>query len=207
MDNSAQYGIRWVKNIYGGHNSPAPVELVVATGYQGATACHLRPGDPLIKLSDGTVAQSVAGGAIDYIMCGVKQYWDGSVMRTNRFLPYGTTWTTEERKAIILGIPSISGIWEVDCDDKVTFTTQATYRAAIGENVNLIYVADTTNMYSNPRLNIDGHATTAALNFRIEGISKTLANMDFAGSYVKLYVSVNLHQMAPFYGPTGSAGV
>ena len=67
-------------------------------------------------------------------------------------------------------------------------------------NADMILTADTSNANNpkmTPQLNVSTHAGTGTLQWRILGVSETLANKDFSGSYVKLLVTVNVTQQAP----------
>jgi hypothetical protein len=59
----------------------------------------------------------------------------------------------------------------------------------------------------NPVLDISTHATTAALMFRIVGVSKSRENADFSGANVKLLVQLNQGLDPVLNGATGMAGV
>lgn len=192
-DNMALYGFRWA-GMLDGSPGPQPTQpAFVATGY-GATTAHLRRGDPLKMLDDGSVALATAGDNIDYIMAGVITYWDGTKMTIGPYLPYGTVWTTLERQARILVTPSQAGLWEIDGDD-ATLTTRALYNAAIGSNGNISINTDATGYYNNPRLDMSdistNDTTPASAQCRIINISETFANVDYAGKYVKLIVKIN----------------
>ena len=199
-DNTHLYGFRIAK----GHEYvlAAKQRMRVASGYSptvGGNNVALSVGDPVIKVNDGTVAIATAGVATYGVVVGIGAYFDGTRMTYGKRLPFNTVYGTNlERQSFVHIVPVQSGIFEVDCDDKTTATTQAAYTAFIGENVDLINVGDTTAGTVNPMLDISTHNVANTLAFRIVDIAPTMAQLDFTGLYVKLYVTGNLVQDAPY---------
>ena len=205
-DNPARYGFRpYASRFHSG--GPIPERGRLASGYSGAdvNAAHVGvgAGDVLKKVSDGTYALAAATDAFSHVCVGVIQYWDGTVMRSNKVVPYGdgVYGSNFERETWISIIPVHSYTFEVDVDDKTTATSYSTYVSYIGENLNHVNSGDTTALRANPRLAIAGHATTNTLQWRIVDVSPTMENQDFSGSYVKLLVTANISQLA-----AGTAG-
>lgn len=204
-DNTHFYGFQW-DNGANGRECPNPVTRVVATGYQATNdgagfSVDLNAGDPVKLVSDGTVALANTGDAVWGIIIGFNPYWDGTRMVPTKKLPGGTAWgTVEPRRSEVLVVPVDHGqVWRLDCDDKTTATTEAAYRAFVGENVTVDCPgdnSDTSNPKADPIIDISDHATTASLVWRIEGISQTLENKDFSGLYVKLLLKINKAQSA-----------
>lgn len=201
-DNVHKYGFRWAA---GQGPMPAPVKLFVATGQDhvddGATSVILRPGDPLKLVSTGGVNLAVTTNLPSYIMVGLGPVWDGTAMSPRRTFPNQNAWgTVEARRPYVLGVPVKSGYWEIDVDDATSATTYAGYVAFIGENAEHTCAGSATidpvGRVGDPRLDISVHATTAGLGWRIEGISESVENRDFAGANVKLIVRVNDSQEA-----------
>lgn len=208
MDNTAKYGFRIHKSLYGDAMSH-PEVMPVATGYQaspGGTSVDLNIGDPIKRLSDGTAALCAAGDTLLYGICvGVRPYWDGSKMVPYNKLPGGTAWgTVEERRSDILVVGVDQCLWEVDADDKTTATTLAGYRAFFGENADHAFSADSTSKKANGRLDISTHGT-ATSQWRIIDVSGTVENQDFSGLYVKLIVAPNEVATQRIWG--GTTGV
>ena len=216
-DNRQNYGFRWSVAANGGMPHPKPIEVIVASAQSfdingGASNVGIGPGDVVRSLSTGGVGlcdgAEGAGGATSprYIVVGVAPYWDAAqgVMTYGNVLPSDTTYgTVLERQSKLLVVPVESGVWEIDCDDAVTATTQAAYQAYIGENANHIHDTTATNTRPTPRLDISTHNTTSTLVWNIVGISKTQDNQDFSGNYVKLLVQANVVQLKT----AGIAGV
>lgn len=196
-DNRVEYGFRPVMT-RDGSAMPQTIECLVATGYSGSEASAtvaLRIGDPVRRLSTGYVEHAGAGDDIYGVVVAVLPYWDGSRLRPSDYLPAGTAWgTLLERASRVLVIPAANVIFEGDCDEATTATTETAYLAFVGENVDHIFDGTTAG---NPRLDISTHVATTA-QWRIIGISKTLNNQDFSGNYVKLLVTVNETQESPF---------
>lgn len=200
-NNRALYGFRPVRSWPGGGtNIPTPIEMAVADAYQAtsdgaASNVGLSIGDPVLKVSTGTVGLATTTVDVAYIIVGFKPYWNGSFMTPTNYLPGATTGGgVIDRQSRALVIPVESCLWECDVDDNTTATTFAAYQAFIGENVDHVCVADTTNASrpkANPKLDISGHATTNSLGWEIVAVSQSLENQDFSGTGVKLIVKCN----------------
>ena len=101
-------------------------------------------------------------------------------------------------------VPVDAGIWEVDCDDASTITTEANWRSAVGNNVDHRLSGASGDLYATPRLDISTVNTTSTLIWNIVGLSPTVDNFDLAGNYVKLLVRANVCQLrAPAAGIAG----
>jgi hypothetical protein len=195
MDNTHIYGFRWHSAVYG-YAPPPIIECSVASGQDdqdtSTNSIDLNVGDPVKLVTTGGVTIAQGGDAVYGIIMGIKQYWDGTKMVIGNKLPNQTTWgTVEERRSIVLVTPASAGIWEVDCDDKVTYTTRALYQAAMNGNVVHTTPGNTSDTSADPYIDISDVATDETYEWRLVGISPTAANRDFSGSYVKVLVRVN----------------
>lgn len=202
-DNASLYGFRWQKIMGAGQGDLQPIRCPVASAYQAApsaTNVDLNVGDPVKRVSDGTVALCAAGDATYGIIVGIAPFWDSvqKVMRFGNALPGGTTYgTVVPRQSFVWVVPVANQIFEVDCDDNVTFTTYLTYQAAIGENCDITINQSSSTAKANPRLDISTHATTNTLVWRIVDIPRQDAQ-DYTGNFVKLLVQANVVQQAPY---------
>jgi hypothetical protein len=198
-DNRVEYGFRPVRTVSGAA-MPQPIECIVASAYQGSEAAasiDLKIGDPVRRLSTGYIEHSGAGDDIYGVVVGIVQYYDSAVgapVISDR-VPGATAWTGLNNATKVLVIPAADIVFEADCDEATTATTEAAYLAFVGENVDTIYVP--SGGKGNPRLDISTHVATTA-QWRIVEISKTRNNQDFSGNYVKLCVVVNETQQAPY---------
>lgn len=209
MDNVSRPGFKWhAGNPY---PMPSPEVCIVATAESfdvngGISNAALRIGDPVTRLSTGGVtlcegneASGNNGDAVYGIIVGVLPHYDAAqnLMVPGNALPSDIAWgTVLERQSKLLVVPADAGIWEIECDDASTATTEAAYQAFIGENADhTLAGASGTNL--NPRLDISTHGTATA-QWRIVGISPTAENRDFSGLYVKLLVKVNEGQQSTF---------
>jgi hypothetical protein len=207
-DNVACYGFRLHRSLVG---EPLPVEeMIVATAQSfdvngGAANVGLGPGDPVIKLAAGGVnlcdGTEGAGGALSPygIVMGVGPYWDAAdgVMRYSKtgVLPSDVAWgTVQARQSKVYVLRVDKAIWEVDVDDIVTATTEATYEALIGANVDPILTGAAGETRAKPMLDINTVNTTSTLIWRIVGLGNPVRNRDFAGANVKLLVTGNVIQ-------------
>ena len=204
-NNIKRYGFRPVGSRWGQDYKPEIGYL--ASGYAGqdasANAVGVGAGDILKKVNDGTLALAAATDAFSYVCIGVIQYWDGTVMRSGSAVPNasGVFSTNLERETQLLVVPAAGVIFEADCDDAVTATTYSAYKTLIHNNVNHINTGDTGILRASPQIDISTANTTNTLQWRIVGISTTQENQDYSGSFVKLYVTANISQLA-----AGTAG-
>jgi hypothetical protein len=203
-DNPVRYGFRAVKSRYGSGSFPVE-EAWVATSASfdvngGAANVVLGEGDLLLQVSDGSVTLAIGSEGTDSstilgVVCGIKQYYDaasGYMTAKGPGIPSDLAWGTNlQRQSRVYYIPIESCIWAAQCDDAVTFTTEATYQAAIGENVTLVNTGASGENRAKPKLDISEHATTNTHPFKIVGLSQTAGNQDYSGANVELYVISN----------------
>jgi hypothetical protein len=203
--NRISYGFRFHSTMYGSNNVSMKLARI-ASGYQAAingvtdTSLALRKGDPIRALSTGYFeladGNEGAGGGenIDGIIAGIEQYYDGEkLVRAGTRVPYGTTYTGRERETRVWYYPAAGNLFEIDCDDASTAATYAAYLALRGElcDHRLSATTATADGKAKPLLDISTHvAPASSAQWKIEDISKTMNNVDFAGLYVKLIVSV-----------------
>lgn len=204
-DNAVRYGFRWVKS-RGGSSNQDIRRAWVATSASfdvsgGASNVVLGEGDPLVQLSDGSATLAVGNETTPSTTClgicvGIKQYFDTarSVMTAmGPGVPSDLAWGTNlARQTQVLFVPAQTAVWAIQVDDITTFTTEAAYQAAIGENVSHILTGASGELRAKPKLDISTHATTNTLVWKIIGISQTAQNQDYSGANVELYVICNL---------------
>lgn len=204
-DNMQKYGFRWSKQ-YNSGPMPNPIRVPVATGQNfvvSAANYSLGAGDVCLIETTGMLDISLATEGVYGVVVAVEPYWDGSVMRPSNLLPSGVSYGTNlSRQSNLLVVPAHLGLWEVDCDDAVTATTEAAYQALVFENADHSHTPNATTLRVHPRLDISDHKTATA-QWRIMGISGDVANKDFSGNYVKVVVAVNETQFGPAYTGTG----
>ena len=204
-NNRLNYGFRWST----GRNSgpmPDPIEKPVADAYQatiGGSNVDLGIGDPVKLVNDGSVALAAGSegspDSIFGIIVGIVRYWDGTRIQSGEVIPGGSTGGgLLQRQSRVLVVPASMGYWEADVDENSTAATEAAYQALVNENVDHVLVRTTirNKFRALPELDISSHATAAATQWRLEGISKTRDNEDFSGEQVKMIVSVNESQEA-----------
>ena len=203
-DNPVRYGFRAVKSRYGGGNYPVE-EAWVATSKSfdvsgGASNVVLGEGDVLVQLSTGDVTLAVGSEGTDSatilgVVCGIKQYLDvpsGTMTAKGPGIPSDLAWGTDlAKQSRVYYIPIEAAIWAAQCDDAVTFTTEATYQAIIGENITLVNTGASGTLRAAPKLDISEHGTTNTHPFKIVDLSHTAGNQDYSGANVELYVISN----------------
>jgi hypothetical protein len=199
-DNVHQYGFR----VWKGHESIAHggiQRMRVASGYSptvGGNNVNINVGDPVKKVSDGTIAICAAGDAVYGVVTRIHPYFNGVRMTFGTNLPFNTVYGSNlERQSFVTIHLAQGAIFEIDADDNVTATTQAAYTAFIGENADVNNVGDTVNQTVNPQLDISTHATTNTLVWRIVDISPRV-DLDYTGKFMKLLVTANVVQDAPY---------
>ena len=214
-DNRHKYGFRFYAS-QSGSGRPAGIEMLMASGYAGdhGGSVGVTIGDPVDLLATGfcelmndTATRDTPYGVVVDIFGKVDP--NGKARKTS-YLPSGTTFATEETATKLIVLPFGDNIWELDCDDAVTATTLAAYRAFVGENVDVVFSRDTSDANRpkcNPVIDISTHNTTAALLFRIVGVSKSRENADFSGANVKLLLQLNQGLDPQLSGATGQAGI
>lgn len=215
-DNRKKYGIRF-HSTQGGGGRPACIEGLVASGYAGdhGGSVGITIGDPVDLLATGFMELTNDTATRDTLFGVVMNVANAKVdanskARPASYLPSGTTYSLEETTSKLIVAPFSNHIWEMDVDDAVTATTLAQYRALVGNNVDMVFVRDTSNPdrpKCGPVLDISTAATTAALMWRIVGVSKTRENQDFSGANVKLLVQLNQGFDPTLNGNTGMAGL
>jgi hypothetical protein len=199
-DNTADYGFRWKQSRFSS-GLPNFEYFPVASAYQaapGGVNVDLNIGDPVKKVTDGTVALCAAGDATFGIVAAIAPYFDGSRMARSNRLPGGTTYGSNLERQSFVGIILLAGnIFECVCDDNTTATTQAAYTAFIGENVDITINQVSGSTLATPKLDISTHEAGGATKvWRIVGLSKR-NNIDYTGNSVPLLVTGNLIQEAP----------
>lgn len=199
-NNVHRYGFRFYAPL-NGPQIPTPETCYVADAYaetadNGSTSIGLSIGDPVRRLADGTVELAKGGETIYGIIVGILPIWNtaaGQFQHTD-YVPSATTGGgIFERKTRVQVVRAEQGIWQCDCDDAVTATTEAAYHALQNSNIDHTTAGDTTNASrpkADPLLDISGTGTGTA-QWRVHGIAPTVENADFAGLYVKLLVTVN----------------
>lgn len=200
-DNRVSYGFK-IHRALRGHNMPSPVEYTLASGYAGSlnsVSVDLRKGDVVKRLSTGHIAHCDGTEGTPAIPLGVVvgfgPYWNGSEMFFNNYIPtgQGAYGSNLARQTKVLVVPIEDAIWEADVNlTSASWDTLAEFQAFRGENVEIINAS--TAGFANPRISLTTHDTTATLMFKIEDVSPTEENRDFAGANVKLLVRANLAQ-------------
>ena len=206
-DNTPVYGFRYATS----RSDPNPKTIVMVVANlqaftpDAATAAHCQPGDPIKILPGGTIDLAEPGEAVFGIMVAVGH--DGKVFNTSfstngvlhpsRHIPSGVNYGTSlERQTLALVVPAAGVIWEIDSDQ--TLANQGAWQALVGQNADHSFTAPgASDLNATPRLGV-GIAAPGSGQWRIEGLSSNGSNQDFSGANVKLLVSVNETQQAPY---------
>lgn len=206
-DNTRQYGIRFIRSIQGLPN-PKPLRFAIASAYQpavGATNVNINKGDPVLLTTTGTMIKAVGSEGTQTQTYGVAigfgpMYQAGAMLPSDKYPAPITYGTNRDRESSLYVVSVVGNLFEMDCNAILTgATSYFDYRALIGENADMVLTADTTdpnNPKMTPQIDVNSHNTTSTLQLRIEGVSEQ--QQDFTGNYVKLYVSFNRVQQAPY---------
>jgi hypothetical protein len=217
--NALHYGFRWSVAHNGGRPCPTPEIHPVASGYQGSIngggSVDINPGDVVRRLSTGYFAHadgSEGGGGgenIYGVVIGIASFWDTSIGSSGAFrpidrIPGGSTYPSLEKRNLIAVVPAAAGAWIAQTSaTSASWNTEAEFLAFMGENVDHVNTYNSASPpKAQPRLDISTHGTATA-QWRLLDFAKTPENVDFAGLYVNLVVTVNETQQAP-YNTTGT---
>lgn len=154
-------GFRYWGSIFAENVTPRLIACQVATNYGTA----LFKGDPVARVSDGSVAQAAAGANIFGVVAGVKYRNADGVLVEKDYVPASTTYTPDILRTIVYVIPATPfTIFEVDADDGSSITTVANARAIVWENCDHIFTTagSTATGLSGCQLDISTHATTSS---------------------------------------------
>jgi hypothetical protein len=207
MANVSIGGLRYWGSVWGGPSNAAPliVKREVASGYSTA----LFTGDPLIQVSDGTVAQAIgtegSPSATTYGVAVGYSYVINGVRESRPTVPASTTFSptavgsVNATHAFVIPL-AIGMIFEADADDGSTITTTAGGISLIGENVDLIVAAgDATTGVSGVLIDISTHNTTNTLNWRILNIVERADN-DMTATRAKYLITPNICALSNILG-------
>lgn len=199
MANVKMYGFRHVGSLTG--ESPKALPIRVASGYSSAIGANIgiHPGDPVIKLTDGTCRHATAAGGnqIYGIVAGIGPLSSSSLRSPwDNYLPYGTIQTSPDLPFVYV-IPAAEQLFECDVyATNASYDTYSEYVAYIGANLDMTYSGAVAPKLW-PMLDMTTASNTSTLQWRIVDVSKRI-DQDFASDYVKLIVTVNVTQQAPW---------
>lgn len=180
--------------------------FTVASAY--GTAIY--PGDPVLLVSDGTVARTPAGtnqaaatDGITAVVTRIVQYKDstGKVRRSGvPYLPASTSWTAHEERSIV-EVVMVDECPNFFVKTDAAVASLAVARSLVGNNVEHEYSGtDSALGLSGARVVIGGAATTA-LQWRIVGVPDMAWNDPTVGAFV-VEVKANKQVYLP---PLGSS--
>lgn len=174
MANMVMGGFRWAKTRRGVNLEPRE-ERPVASGY----ATGIFRGDPLVLVSDGTVAVAAAGDAVYAIADGAVRFKAAGVVIAGNFVPAATTYTgapsiTNPQASIVACIPVVGQLFEVDYNTLAASITVA--QGLMNNNVDVVAAAGSTSSGRSAFV-LDGSAPgTATAQFRVVEISTNPMN-------------------------------
>jgi len=146
---------------------PQKFKREVASGY--ATALGI--GDPIIQVSDGTIAVAGAGDEPFGVITGCWYSRDGYLPTPAKMIPASTTFTPSTvgspYASYVEFIPAIPNVHFFEVDADTTSTDIATAIAAIGVNTDMTTGTPDAVRGSTYSLDISDQATTESLPWRI----------------------------------------
>lgn len=183
MANVVQTGFRYYGSMAGGAGvAPQTFVQELANNY----GTQVSVGDPIIPVSDGTVAVAAANSTTLLGVVVGTSYWTAGRRLLSNFVPASTTFSPTTvgsiQASLVEYIPFTADAVFAISGAAATATTFATQVTLIGENCNIItFVAgDATTGVSKITLDVSTHATTAA-QFRIVGIKGYSLEMGLPG--------------------------
>jgi hypothetical protein len=188
-DNIYEYGFKWVGTLAAGDERPNPIPMRVASGFTptASATSHLRPGDPVILLSTGYIRDAAAGDPVFGIIDGIIQYFDGSRVVKNPWLPYGTTYTAgDAQESLVSVIPAVGQVFEVFTSSTLGTPTRAGALSYVGLCADHNYT-NVSAPYLNPAL--DNTPAAASAQWRIIELTRRVG-IDYTGKYVPFRVTV-----------------
>jgi hypothetical protein len=193
---NAPWGLKPVKRADGSPYTGQVNEYPIADGY--ATALYT--GDPVMRLADGTIGIGTAGNACLGIFMGVKyQHTDGTFKHEAVWPAAGTTIGTTTAKALVADDPYlIMSVQEAATNTGVGTGTAGTALtlAEVGAcyNFKAPTAGDSVTGTSAYFLDNASAATTATLNFILDGLDPNPDNVAAGTAYANWYVRWNQHQ-------------
>lgn len=225
MPNVHRYGIRFLKNRWGG-DTPETEVCRIASTYapsNGAVTCNLNIGDPVYKDDNGNIRLLVAGSTTTAddqvtqrcygIIMGFPQVLIGGAVRPNGTYPTGTTYSSYAQRTLATVAPVEGCVWEIDTNAAggSSRDTRQEYEDVVGGAAHIVYSAlgsGTANVKANPLFDI-ANVTQAVANFRqlrIVGVGRLGDAIDYETTNVPLQVVFNLIQAAPWRLTAGYDG-
>ncbi len=199
MANQTIGGFRFVKMRNGANRCPVEI-LTTADDY----STGLFRGDPIKRVSDGTIALAAATDALVIGIFDGCEYTDAQgIRRVSSYLPASTSFTAlgaqDAPKCRVL--LTKDAIFEVD-GETATATTLAAHMAFVGENADSVATSagSTVTGRSGYSLAIAGHSPVSG-QFRILGVN-TAPDNDPTVARFKYLVTVN-ESTDPGYTETG----
>lgn len=192
-------GFRFVGSAFSGNYTPNVIERQVATAYGTA----IFTGDPVKKVSDGTVSVSAAGEAVFGVVAYVR-YADANGNPVDRnYVPASTAYSVDRLRTIVGVIIAYPGIYFEACSNAL-IATVATARTYVDENVDHVATAtgNTTTGRSGFELAMSTHGT-ASSQWRLVQLSPDPSN-DPTQTQHRWWVEANeSHNLPGTFSTTG----
>ena|SRR6185369_1070481 len=192
-------GFRYWGSLLGENIVPRVVPKQVASAYGTA----IFKGDPVKKVSDGTVSISAAGEAIYGIVVGVHYLTTAGVYVDANYVPASISYTPDRVRTIVdIIVATPFTIFEVSANAAVADI--ATARTYVDENVDHIATAagNTGTGLGGYQIAIAGHQTATA-QWRIHDISPSDSNDVTATNGRWLVIANETHNLPGAFSATG----
>lgn len=187
MANTVITGLRWLKNMSGGNHCPR-VPMPVASAY----STGIFRGDPVKRVSDGTIAAAANGDAVFGVADGAVQYKNSSgQIVSGNFLPASTTFTgdpvlSNPQASIVNVIPVLRQQFE-GCVDTAAADI-ATAGSLVGNNFDTASAAGSTaNGRSAYKINGASGFGTSTAQFRLFAIGTAPLNDVTAANWTGVF--------------------
>ncbi len=195
-------GFRYSGSMFGENVTPRIIPCQVASAYNTG----IFKGDPVKRVSDGTIAVSAAGDPVFGIAVGARYRNADGVYVERDYLPASTTYTPDALRSIVFVIPATPyTIFEVDADEGTSITTVAAARSLCWENCDhiLTIAGSTATGVSGAQLDISTHNTTSS-QWRIVDVAQYASGNDPTQTLAKYLVVANeTHNWPGTFSTTG----
>lgn len=182
-------GFRYWGSVFAENVAPRVIPCQVATAY----GTGIFKGDPVKRVSDGSIAVAAAGDPIFGVAMGARyRNANGNLVEAD-YLPASTAYTTDAMRSIVMVVPATPfTIFEVDGTLSSLITTVALARAMVWENCDhvLTIAGNTVTGLSGAQLDISTHATTSS-QWRIFDLSPISVANDPTQTLAKYLVIAN----------------
>lgn len=197
--NVAIGGFRYWGSLFAENVAPRVIPCQVATAY----GTGIFKGDPVKRVSDGSVSVSAAGEAVFGVVAGVQYRNADGVLVEKDYVPASTAYTPDRLRTIVMVIPA-TPFTIFECDANATIASVATARTYVWENVDHVatVAGNTSTGRSGFGLDMSTHNTTSS-QWRLYDISPVYGNDPTLVNGKWLVIANETHNWPGTFSTTG----